>query len=255
MPDRFGPRGVFAVMIPRQNSNMQPEYQAMCPPGVSNQMYRFDVSNQEEVPEALIREVEHTLGCWPDMVICGNAVEMRDWSIAKHAEYHRQIAEKIPGIPFVTATDACTAALRTIGAKRLGVLSPMTPELAKSATDFYEELGFEVPYSTWLKADESIDIINISREAVDAAFDRLDHEGVDTFLHIGGALGILDRIDDLEKRLGRPVISICACTYWYALRKHGITDPFNLGGKITRMQLPEEFAYTGLAGELASCSA
>lgn len=242
MPDRFGPRGVFAVMIPRQNSNMQPEYQAMCPDGVSNQMYRFDVSDQTRVPDALVCEVAHTLGCWPDMVVCGNAVEMRDWSIAKHQHYREQIAEQIPDKPFVTATDACEAALRTIGSKRLAMLSPMTSTLAKSATDYYEELGFEVPYSTWLQAGESIDIVNISQEAVDSAFDRLDHLDVDTFLHIGGALGILDKIDNLEERLGRPVISICAATYWYALRKHGITDPLDRGGKITRMQLAPEYA-------------
>ncbi|MEM7461732.1 MAG: hypothetical protein AAF362_03545 [Pseudomonadota bacterium] len=239
MPDRFGPRGVIAAIIPRQNSNIQPEYQSMCPDGVSNQIYRFDVSNQDEVPEALIREVSYTLGCWPDMVICANAVEMRDWSVDKHARYREQVSEQIPGTPFVTATDACETALRMVGAKRLAVLSPMTSTLAKSATDYYEELGFEVPYSTWLKADESIDIINISQEAVDDAFNRLDHEDVDTFLHIGGALGILDKIDGLEKRLGRPVISIVPTTYWYALRKHGITDPLTVGGKITRMQLPE----------------
>ena len=29
MPDRFGPRGVVAVFIPVQNSNMQPEYEMM----------------------------------------------------------------------------------------------------------------------------------------------------------------------------------------------------------------------------------
>ena len=43
MPDRFGPRGVVAVLIPVQNSNMQPEYEIMRPDGINNQMYHFDI--------------------------------------------------------------------------------------------------------------------------------------------------------------------------------------------------------------------
>ena len=38
MPDRFGPRGVCAVIIPQQNANMQPEYEYMRPDGINNQM-------------------------------------------------------------------------------------------------------------------------------------------------------------------------------------------------------------------------
>jgi hypothetical protein len=80
MPDRFGPRGVIAILIPVQNSNMQPEYEAMRPHGVSNQMYRFDISDHDHVPEAVLRVVPDTLLCWPDVIIGGNSLEMRLWS-------------------------------------------------------------------------------------------------------------------------------------------------------------------------------
>jgi hypothetical protein len=38
MADRFGPRGVFAILIPQQNSTQQPEYDAMRIDGVSHQI-------------------------------------------------------------------------------------------------------------------------------------------------------------------------------------------------------------------------
>ena len=38
MPDRFGSRGVIALMIPQQNSNMHPEYELLRPDGISNQV-------------------------------------------------------------------------------------------------------------------------------------------------------------------------------------------------------------------------
>jgi arylmalonate decarboxylase len=32
-------------------------------------------------------------------------------------------------------------------------------------------------------------------------------------------------LEELEQKLGRPIVSSNAATYWYALRKPGITDP------------------------------
>jgi maleate isomerase len=42
---------------------------------------------------------------------------------------------------------------------------------------------------------------------------------------LGGALGIVAMIEELEARYGKPVVSVNAATYWYALRRLGITDP------------------------------
>ena len=106
MPDRFGPRGVVPVMIPVQNSNMQPEYELMRPEGVSHQMYRFDISDHGKVPEAVLRVVLDTLLCWPDMIVGGNSLEMRDWSIEKQEWYTGEFAKRAGNKPFVLATDA-----------------------------------------------------------------------------------------------------------------------------------------------------
>ena len=87
MADRFGPRGAIALFIPLQNSNMQPEYEVMRPPDVSNQIYRFSLAAPDKVPEAAICNVAGGLGCWPDIVIIGNSVEMRGLSAADFDDY------------------------------------------------------------------------------------------------------------------------------------------------------------------------
>ena len=240
MPDRFGPRGVVAVAVPQQNSNMQPEYEAMRPCGVNNQMYRFDISDHDKVPEAVLATLPQVRGCWPDMVICSNSVEMRWWSVERQAIYRKQIRDVLNDLPFVTATDACVAALKTVGAKRIGVISPMSEEMSKSVQDYYQAHGFEAPNATWLKVETSDRIIDIPLDAVNAAFDEVDTDDIDTFLHVGGALGIVDMLDELEDRLGRPVVSSNAATYWYALRMMGVDDEMDRGGRLTRMQLATE---------------
>ena len=115
MPDRFGPRGVIALFIPQQNANMQPEYEAMRPEGVSNQIYRFDISDHERVREAVLDAVPGTLGCRPDRIICGNSLEMRLWSQEKQRDYRSQLAGLAGDVPVVTATDALFVLRAAVG--------------------------------------------------------------------------------------------------------------------------------------------
>jgi maleate isomerase len=225
MPDRFGPRGVFAIMIPIQNSNQQPEFELLRPEGINNQIYRFDISDQSRVPAAMVESIGGSLGCWPDVVICGNSVEMRDWSLERHEAYKADLRAQLDGQNLVMATDACVAALRTIGAKRIAIFTPMEAHLSKSAEEFYEAHGFEITGATWLDVKHSIDIIKVSVDDIVTAFDRIDASGVDAILHLGGALGIVSMIAELEEKIGKPIISVNAATYWYALRQHGIADP------------------------------
>lgn len=241
MPDRFGPRGVVAVMIPQQNSNMQPEYEAMRPSGISNQMYRFDISDQGDVPGAMIRALPQAAGCWPDMVVCSNSVEMRHWSVDIQAQYRADTRAALPDTPMVWASDACVAALHTVGAKRVGLISPMSDTYSKSAQGYYAAHGIETRTSTALQVKTSDQIINVPLDAIDAAFDAVNLPEVDTILHVGGALGIVDMLDALEAKTGKTIISSNAATYWYALRQMGIDDAMDRGGKLTRMALPEAF--------------
>ncbi|MDP6429007.1 MAG: hypothetical protein QGH73_02800 [Rhodospirillales bacterium] len=235
MPDRFGPRGVFAFLIPQQNANMHPEYELMRPDGVNNQMYRFDISVHDQVAEAVLATLPQCHGCYPDMIITGNSIEMQNWSPNIQADYVQKLNDRAKGVPVVTATDATAAALKTLGAKRIAVLSPMSEENSKSAQAYYEGIGFEAPYGTWLEVKESIDIIKVTVDQILDAFQRNNHEDVDTFLHVGGALGMVSMIDELEQKLGRPIVSSNAATYWYAMRKHGITDTRDDLGKLWTM--------------------
>ena len=239
MPNRFGPRGVVALMIPLQNANMQPEYEAMRPQGVSNQIYRFSLAAPDDVPEAVIAALPGARGCFPDIIVFGNSLEMRHWSVDRQNLYRNQVQDSVPEVPVITATDATVAALRTIGACKIAVLSPMSEVYSKSVAGYYSAMGFDVLSHHWLEVPLPQEIINVSVERIQAAFDEMDAPDVDCFLHVGGALGIVDLIDGLEDRLGRPVISVNAATYWYALRKIGVTDALDRGGRITRLALPK----------------
>jgi maleate isomerase len=240
MPDRFGPRGTFAIIIPLQNANMQPEFEAMRPAGINNQIYRFDISAHNAASDAIADAVPGSLLCWPDMIISAVSLEMHAWSRDQQADYRVKFDAQARGTPTVLATDATEAALMTVGATRIGILAPMSAVNSKSAQDYYQAAGFEVPYTTSLNVKKSEDIIKVTADQIQAGFEEINHGDVDTLLHVGGALGLVGMIDDLEARFGKPVISVNAASYWYALRRHGISDAIpGFGQLLLETSLPE----------------
>ncbi len=60
---------------------------------------------------------------------------------------------------------------------------------------------------------------------------------VDTFLLVGAALGIVDMVAELEQELARSIVSTNIATYWYALRRHGITDPLAGFGQLAQISV------------------
>ena len=232
MPDRFGPRGVVAILVPQQNSTQQPEYDAMRVSGVSHQIYRFVLESQDNVEGAVLDAVPGAHGCWPDLIIGGNSLEMRDWSVERQAWYKAEFAKRAGEVPFVLATDAVVAALRTLGAKRIAMWLPLYEQTMWSAKGSYEEVGFEVPYAGCLGVEHPVHSINIELADVEAAFEALDHDDVDVLVHIGASIGVGDMIEHMESRFGKPFLSVNQCTYWYALRKLGIKDPIPGYGRL-----------------------
>lgn len=234
MPDRFGPRGVFAILIPQQNSTQQPEYDAMRVDGVSHQMYRFELESQADVAGAVLDSIPGAHGCWPDMIIGGNSLEMRTWSVARQARYREEFTERAGDVPFITATDAMEAALRKLKAQRIAIWVPLYEETLRSTVGYYEELGFDVPSSGCLGVEHPVNSINIELSDVEAAFEKLDRDDVDVLVHIGASIGIGDMIEPMEQKFGKPFLSVNQTTYWYALRSHGITDPITGFGRLPR---------------------
>lgn len=73
-------------------------------------------------------------------------------------EYRAAFQTRAQGVKTVLARDVTLAALKTIGAKRFGILSPMSNENSEYARTYYEGHGFEVPYTTALMVKKFEDI-------------------------------------------------------------------------------------------------
>jgi maleate isomerase len=248
MTDRYGPRGVVALHIPLQNSNMQPEYEMLRPEGINNQIYRIDLGTADKVSEATAAVIKGSLGCWPDIVVVGNSIEMRDWSVERQETHRHVLQNAISDIPLVLGGDATVLALQAVNARKIAMLSPMHARYSSSARSFYEDMGFDVVVDHYLDVQLPEEIVKVPDDAILRAFEEMDRPEVDTLLHVGGALAVLPLVDQLKAKHGKPVITVNAASHWCALRRLGLADQIEGFGALLKLQLPE--ALVGLANPL-----
>ncbi len=229
MTDALGLRAVFSVVLPATNSIAEPDMAVQHLPGVSNQTFRFALAGRPDKFDTLIDLMRPTLvlalDCQPDRIVIGYTTEFLPDGITV-ASRLRAFVEDTVGRPTTMASDAVPEALKTLGAKRIGIVTPYLPAEDRNVEKYFAALGFSVTGITGLSSARKrlVGTAQISEADVRDAFARTDAADVEVLVQIGTNLVCAGFAADLEARHGKPVIAVNTATYWLALRRHGIAD-------------------------------
>jgi len=146
-------------------------------------------------------------------------------------------AELNKGAPNAKATSLIAGvirALRAIGAKKLAVGTPYLTEVNDKETDYLERAGFKVLSMTGLNLEKDSDMVRVSPEFLRDYAVALDRPDADAVFISCGALRTIDVIDEIEQRIGKPVIASNQAMLWDTLRLAGIDDRINRAGMLLR---------------------
>jgi maleate isomerase len=237
MTDSLGHRAKFAVLAPSTNTSVQPEFDAMRPPGVTNHHSRLVIPDMrvrddrsfmammDSIRAALIPALESALTCDPDYVVLGMSSETFWDGIRGSTALHRKL-KKIAKRGVAMGSDACRAALRAYGrgVRRLGVITPYMPAGDRQVRRFFTECGYEIVNLLGLRCGSPTLIAHVSKETLRDAIQRVNRGRVDAVVQVGTNLAMAELAASAEFWLGKPVIAINTATYWYALRDYGIKD-------------------------------
>src|SRR5690606_34860277 len=129
MPDALAPRLKFGVITPATNTIVQPEYDAMRPPGVSNQMARVVIPDSpvdtesefaammDTVRNGIEAALDTTMACSPGAVIFGMSAETF-WEGRLDARGVQSHLEGRTGTKVILGNLACLAAIQRYGGIR-----------------------------------------------------------------------------------------------------------------------------------------
>ena len=246
MPDILGWRRTFGVVTPSTNTVVQPEYDSMRPPGVTNHIGRMHIPNDpvqsdddfseliRRIDVALEGALERVLTAEPDHIILGISAESV-WNGGMEAA--RAIQQRVDrvsgGKPFTQAADALPVALDALGVRgRIGLVTPYFPVADAHLRAYLREIGCEVVAAKHLSRPGPVAIGQTTLEALRDAVNEVNVRDAQVIVQFGANLPFGAMAATAEAWLGKPVIAINTATYWHALRSAGIMDRVQGHGRL-----------------------
>ena len=129
-----------------------------------------------------------------------------------------------PGVPVVTPPDAAVTGFAALGISRIALVTPYVTETTEPMAAYFSRRGLNLVSVECMGIGDDREIARISRQTIiEAALaaDRPEAEGVFLSCTALPAIGV---IDELEARLGKPVISSNQAFIWQLLR-HARSSP------------------------------
>jgi maleate isomerase len=236
MTDSLGHRAKFGVLVPSTNTSVQPEFDSMRPPGVTNHISRIIIPDNPvrndadfsqlivDIRAALMQSVDAVMTCRPDYVVMGMSAETF-WDGVKGSAQLQERIEERAGVKVAMGSDACCAALSAYGGiKRIAVITPYMPVGDTQVVRFFSECGYEVVTILGLKCASPVQIAHVSEAKLKRSIVAVNGPKVDAIVQVGTNLAMARLAAQAEAWLEKPVIAINTAIYWHALRQNGFTD-------------------------------
>ncbi|MEM1231477.1 MAG: arylmalonate decarboxylase [Pseudomonadota bacterium] len=237
MADALGWRKKFGVIGPSTNTIVQPDFDDLRVPGVTNHYSRIliddanAISNETfmagtmAISENTADAVRGVLSARPDYLVMGMSAVTFYGGAEGGAQWKAQI-EEIAGLPVSTGAEALVAALHAYGSgvRRVAFLSPYYPVANAEVARYLTDYGYEVRRDHCLQCPSWTAIAEVPEATLTAVLQSLDGDDVDALLQVGTNLSMIRLAAAAERWLDKPVIAINTATYWHALRAAGIDD-------------------------------
>ena len=243
MTDALGWRKKFGVLGPSTNTIVQPDFDDLRVPGVTNHYSRIytpnanAISNEtflagtKKISEGVLDAVRSVMTCSPDYLVMGmSAITFYDG--IKGADDFQRMVEAEAKVKVSIGSHSCTAALKAYGAKRISFMSPYYPVANAEVRRYFTESGFSVVRDIPMQAPSWTGIAAITTEQCRQTLMKLDGPDVDAIVQVGTNLSMIRLAAAAELWLNKPVIAINTATYWHAMRANGIKDQVQGFGRL-----------------------
>ncbi len=235
----YGWRAKIGLLVPSTNTTMEMDFHRLAPEGIAVNTERllFSGAVSIESVDDQIRDLERAAASVAtakvDLIVFGCTAPTFYRGVGWDKEVAK-IIEKRTNIPATTTSTAMIEGLREMNIKRICLISPFIEEVEEKLLSFLTGNGFSVAKSSSFRMRDGLEMARISDYSVyqtaRQAFQR-DMDGV--FVAVT-QLDCLEIVEQLEKDLGKPVVTANQATMWLALRKLGLPDRIEGFGELLR---------------------
>ncbi|WGF89018.1 maleate cis-trans isomerase family protein [Marinivivus vitaminiproducens] len=149
-----------------------------------------------------------------------------------------RVREALPGVAVTDPVTAALAAFRSLGAKRVALLTPYVRAINTSLRDAFQARGLAIPVMGSFNQPDDATVARITPQSIEAAALELGaHEACDAVFVSCTSLRVARIALRIEQRLGKPVTSSNHALAWHMLRLAGIADERPGLGRLFRTPL------------------
>ena len=244
MTDALGYRCKFGVLGPSTNTIVQPDFDDLRPPGVTNHYSRIVIENANavsnetfmagtlEISENTLEAVRGVKTCAPDYLVMGMSAVTFYGGAEGGAKWKKNI-EDAAEMGISTGAEAVAAALAAYGGiKKIAFLSPYFPIANEEVNRYLSDHGYTTVRDECLRCPSWTAIAEVPESTARRVLHELDGDDVDALVQVGTNLSMIRLAAAAERYLDKPVVAINTATYWHALRFNGINDKITGFGRL-----------------------
>ena len=225
----YGFRAKIGLVIPSNNTVIEPELWAMRPPGVT--VHGNRILTQGNTPEGIVemeksatRAVRELRAGQMSVIVYACLAT----SLVKGLGWTRDVALQIASDACCPATTAATAtfeALEALGARRVAIATPYPDRIQALLPALVAEFGINLISTRNLGVQNSLELWKSPGEEVRALARSVDVPDADAICIVATDLPTVHEIAALERELGKPVVTTNQAILWKALALAGLDDP------------------------------
>ncbi len=233
-------RARIGTIIPVSNTTNETEFNRMKPDGVTVHFTRVPLHGnpaEDDFQDMLSHAGDASEGlaaAGADVIAYG----CTSGSMICPADRLIGTMEDASGKPAISTAGAIIQALKALGIKRLSMATPYSDATNEKECAFIERHGFEVVAMKGLGLGRTLEKIQkmsrVSPSEIYAHAKSVDREDSEAILICCTDFGSAGVVEDLEKDLGKPVITSNTASFWGALRRAGIDDKIEGYGQLFR---------------------
>ena len=149
-----------------------------------------------------------------------------------------KVKEKIqlakPNCYVTTPITSAIKAFKLMNVKKIAVFTPYPESVNKTIFEYFEKKNIEVLSFSTFNLELDVDFANIDPKYLSETLTKLDINNADALFISCTALPALEIIDEVEKKINKPVFSSNQTLIWDTLRSVGYKSPVEGYGKLLR---------------------
>lgn len=232
----YGHRAKIGLVIPSNNTVIEPELWSMRPAGVTVHGHRIQARGN--TPEGIVemeKSADRAVGELAHGRMTAIMYSCLATSLVKGLDWTRSVAARIQtstSIPAGTAAGATFDAVRSTGAHRVAIASPYPDRIQSLLPPFVAEYGLELVSARNMGIQNSLELWKISGDTLREFVRAADHPKAEVMCIVATDLPTVVEIATLEQELGKPVITTNQAILWKALALCGIDQPIQGFGQL-----------------------